>query len=459
MSKINVKELKSLTEEDHGNTLRETGGLVGRVRSGVNGVTVIFRYEIWLHGKKRDYALGSWPKKSLTFIRAERNYVHNLIVDGIDPNEARKEQRVKRQWAVKKTIRPLAESMANNITVRSLFNSWIQDGVARQDGNRELNRLFAKDILPMIGKTPLRKLNDKDILVMLRQMLARGITRQVVIAYNDTNQMLSWGEKREPWRNAMINGNPCDLISIKKLLPIDYEEERNRILSNAEVRELYDIFQRMDRDCLTRPVTKKTQIALWLCLGTICRIGELLQARWGHVDLERGVWFIPRENVKGTRNKKQEHYIFLSDFTQNQFAALKESTGQSEWCFPSKNHRELEMHVCLKSISKQVGDRQVKFKNRKTPLRGRAFNNDLVLSNGVNGEWTPHDLRRTGATMMQALGVSLDVIDRCQNHVISGSRVRRHYLHYDYRKEKTEAWQKLGNKITAIIAGQTDEVK
>lgn len=59
MSKINVKELKSLTEEDHGNTLRETGGLVGRVRSGVNGVTVIFRYEIWLHGKKRDYALGS----------------------------------------------------------------------------------------------------------------------------------------------------------------------------------------------------------------------------------------------------------------------------------------------------------------------------------------------------------------------------------------------------------------
>lgn len=156
---------------------------------------------------------------------------------------------------------------------------------------------------------------------------------------------------------------------------------------------------------------------------------------------------------------KSKSIKFLSDFTQNQFAALKEITGQSEWCFPSKNHRELERHVCLKSISKQVGDRQIKFKNRKTALKGRAFNNDLVLSNGVNGGWTPHDLRRTGATMMQALGVSLDVIDRCQNHVISGSRVRRHYLHYGYRKEKTEAWQKLGDKITAIIAGQTDDIK
>lgn len=112
----------------------------------------------------------------------------------------------------------------------------------------------------------------------------------------------------------------------------------------------------------------------------------------------------------------------------------------------------MENHVCLKSISKQVGDRQIKFKQRKAPLKSRAFNNDLVLSGGTLGEWTPHDLRRTDATMMQALGVNLDVIDRCQNHVISGSRVRRHYLHYDYRREKTEAWQKLGAQLENILS-------
>ena len=112
----------------------------------------------------------------------------------------------------------------------------------------------------------------------------------------------------------------------------------------------------------------------------------------------------------------------------------------------------MERHVCLKSISKQVGDCQIRFKQRENPLKSRAFNNDLVLSGGTWGEWTPHDLRRTGATMIQALEVSLDVIDRCQNHVISGSRVRRHYLHYDYRREKTEAWQKLGAQLEEILA-------
>src|SRR5690606_6986324 len=109
-----------------------------------------------------------------------------------------------------------------------------------------------------------------------------------------------------------------------------------------------------------------------------------------------------------------------------------------------------DTHVCLKSISKQVGDRQIQFKSRSRPLKGRAFDNALVLAGGANGAWTPHDLRRTGATMMQGLGVSLDVIDRCQNHLLPG-RVRRVYLRHDYEAEKTEAWRLLGAKLDSIL--------
>jgi hypothetical protein len=98
-----------------------------------------------------------------------------------------------------------------------------------------------------------------------------------------------------------------------------------------------------------------------------------------------------------------------------------------------------------------VGDRQMKFKDRK-PLKNRRNDNTLVLSRGRNGEWTPHDLRRTAATTMQALGISLDVIDRCQNHVLPGSKVRRHYLHHDYANEKRDAWAKLGSRIDDILA-------
>jgi hypothetical protein len=53
--------------------------------------------------------------------------------------------------------------------------------------------------------------------------------------------------------------------------------------------------------------------------------------------------------------------------------------------------------------------------------------------------------------MMQALRVSPDVIDRCQNHVLPGSKIRRHYLHHDYAEEKREAWTLLGNRLDVIL--------
>jgi hypothetical protein len=49
------------------------------------------------------------------------------------------------------------------------------------------------------------------------------------------------------------------------------------------------------------------------------------------------------------------------------------------------------------------------------------------------------------------LGVSLDLIDRCQNHVLAGGRVRRAYLHHDYATEKREAWAKLGDRIDLLL--------
>jgi hypothetical protein len=105
-------------------------------------------------------------------------------------------------------------------------------------------------------------------------------------------------------------------------------------------------------------------------------------------------------------------------------------------------------------VSKQVGDRQHRFKNR-VPLRGRRNDNSLVLRGGLNGDWTPHDLRRTAATMMQALGIAPEVIDRCQNHVLAGSRVRRHYMIHEYDKEKCEAWERLGTALAQILAPST----
>jgi hypothetical protein len=47
--------------------------------------------------------------------------------------------------------------------------------------------------------------------------------------------------------------------------------------------------------------------------------------------------------------------------------------------------------------------------------------------------------------------VARDVINLCQNHVI-GSKVDRVYLLDEYADEKREAWNKLGDRLEAILS-------
>jgi len=458
MTKLTVKQLEALTATDDGRTLREDNGLVAKVRAGVRGVTVLFRYEFKLDGVKRDYRLGSWPKKTLAQIRAKRDEAKASVAKGIDPTAAQKAARIEAQAAIASTIAEAEREASENRTMRDLFEAWLDDGVSRQDGNAELRRSFGKDVLPLIGKKPLRTLTDKDLLSVLRTVKARGLNRSVVILNNDLGQMLRWAEKRQPWRSLMADGNPADLVDVTTLLDSDYQEERERVLSAEEIRELHDIFEKLEADYAAlpagqkysgiRPVNQRVQCAIWVCLATLCRIGELLQAEWKHVDFDTGLWFIPAKNTKGHRGKRQDHHVFLSPFALLQFKRLHQETGHTAFLFPN---RARDSHVNTKTVSKLIGDRQCRFKNRSKPLAGRHHDDSLVLANGQNGAWTPHDMRRTGATMMQSIGVPLDIIDRCQNHLLGGSKVRRHYLRHDYAKEKTEAWKLLGEHIEALL--------
>lgn len=298
----------------------------------------------------------------------------------------------------------------------------------------------------MIGEIPLHEITSDHLLTVLQGQRARGVTRLSIVTLNNFRQLFKWGMQREPWCDAIGAINPASQIVLKQFVPRSYESVRDRVLSSAEIWELGRIFSSISGDYHNSILDKKSQIAVWLCLSSLCRIGELLQARWENVNLESGIWYLPKGTTKGCI---QDHVIFMSEFIHGKFVELFELTGGSQWCFPSRNNQN---HVDLKSITKQISDRQIRFKNRSVSRKGRANSNALVLADGLRGDWTPHDLRRTGATMMQALGIPLEVIDRCQNHVLAGSKVRRHYMHHDYAQERAEAWQKLGQKIEEILS-------
>lgn len=467
-----TRELQALVASWKGDTLSDGGGLSGEVRVSREGkVSVRFKYAYRWEGKVRWHQCGTWPSVELVEIRRNRDIARQEVSEGIDPTVAKESAKLDKKRAVEASLALAKVELQQRLTVDDLFKVWLEQGVNRSDDNKELERNYTQYILPHIGRIEIRHLTETHIRTLLKPVIAAGTVRKAQIMLLCLKQALKWGEQRKPWRPLLLEGNPADLVTEDSITPPDYQEQRKRRLSAGEIRELYRTLktsthfyenaQPGERLTTPRPLKLETQLAIWISLGTLCRVGELLMSRWEHVNFEDATWFIPEENVKGTRKNRSDLLVHLSPFVLDKFLELHRLTGKTEWCFPASNRSRTTTngHVCIKSVSKQIGDRQAMFMKRTQPLKNRRNDNSLVLSQGRNGNWTFHDLRRTGVTMMQRLGIDLNTIDRCQNHSLTGSPIRRHYMLYEYFEEKTVAWTKLCEELEKILLSETEKCR
>ncbi|MDH5709890.1 MAG: hypothetical protein OEY75_12320, partial [Hylemonella sp.] len=81
------------------------------------------------------------------------------------------------------------------------------------------------------------------------------------------------------------------------------------------------------------------------------------------------------------------------------------------------------------------------------PLSGRTKQVDALLLPG--GQWRPHDLRRTGASMMADLGALPEVVERCLNHT-EENKMKRIYQRARYEGPMRDAWRLLGERLELL---------
>ena len=80
---------------------------------------------------------------------------------------------------------------------------------------------------------------------------------------------------------------------------------------------------------------------------------------------------------------------------------------------------------------------------------GRAAETSALLLPG--GDWTVHELRRSGATIMGDLSVRSDVIEKCLNHV-EEKKIRRTYQRAEMLAERRLAFDALGQQLELLTA-------
>ncbi len=428
MPKLTVKELEAITSADNGATVRDEGGLIGKVAARQSGVSVTFYYRFRWEGKTKEMTCGTWPKKSLSDIRTTRDEARLKVSKGINPAD---EKRVIKIEANAKNEATIAEAkrQAARRSVAHLFEQWAKVELARhKDGGKEARRMIGLHVLPVIGELAVADVRKGHIAEVLDPMLTRGTPRMAKVILGKMRQMFRFALERD-----LIEADPT--ATFKKSKVGGKDVERDRVLSEDEIRELA-------RKAPDAALPYTTETAIWIQLSTCCRIGELLAARWEHVDPDAGTWFIPDSKTG------KPHNVQLSAFAIAQFEKLKKLTGHVAWCFPNRDDTG---PVDSKAVTRLIGDRQ----RDGDAMSKRSPHTTALMLKG--GRWTPHDLRRTGATLMTILGVLPEVAERCLNHV-EENRIKRTYQRHTYTNEMREAWRLLGERLELLTRTDTSNV-
>ena len=437
---LTVIEVRNAKPQDKDVILNDGGGLTLRITpAGAR----IWRFRYTLSGKAYTCTLGAGDLKE---VRDRVAAMRALLDQNIEPmahaqterdKAERERQEAERQKQEEERAR-LAKIEAERIeresrrTFGDTVNQWHELALSkRKDKGKETMRIFAKDVMPHLAHKELGSVTKADLLAIFDRVTARGANVLANHIFGDLRQFFNWCDARE-----LVSKHPLRGITKKDVGGA--QPERERVLSADELRTL-------KAKMPDAHFERQTELAIWLMLSTLARVGELTQAKWEHIDFSAGTWTIPAGNAKNAR----EHVVFLSDFAIRHFEDLRSVNGwQGVWCFPSTRTNE---HLCLRSLSKQIKDRQ-----RDTALSNRTMKG-LGALKLPGGDWTPHDLRRTGATMMGELGISSDVIERCLNHVES-SKLKRTYQRHELKAERVQAWARLSERLDEVLHGTERKV-
>nr|WP_294504569.1 site-specific integrase [uncultured Rhodopila sp.] len=168
--------------------------------------------------------------------------------------------------------------------------------------------------------------------------------------------------------------------------------------------------------------------AMLLMLLTLTRRQEAATARWRDVDLDAKTWTIP-----DTKNG-EPHTVPLSrqalDLIRSRLPI--DDAGNAKQPDP-------DGLVFATSTGAAPGnwDRETKA---------------LQEASGTK-DWTRHDLRRTGATLLGEMGELPDIIEAALNHVSIHSALAATYNQSRYRPQVAAALQRLADALDGIEAG------
>ncbi len=339
-----------------------------------------------------------------------------------DPFADREADRLARRAAIDAAeIEALRLADRQRDTFKAVAERFIDLRAKRNRSWQETERLLRHGPVAQWGERHIGDIRRADVADLIDGIARRSpaIARATFAA---VRPLFSWCLERD-----LITTSPCEGLRAPPR-----PKSRERVLTDDEIKLAWQGSDRLSG--LFGPLVK-------LLILTGQRRAEVAGMTWAELDLDAAIWRLPGDRTKNGR----DHEVDLSD---QALVVIADIPKTGPHVFPARGEGAARGFSATK--------RQL---NRRVREAGEA-----ELDTGEEPEelpdastWRLHDLRRTAATGMAALGVAPHVVERVLNHV-SGSQggLVGVYQRHEYRTERKAALAAWGSKVETIVSGREE---
>jgi integrase len=335
--------------------------------------------------------------------------------------------------AVKRGVDPVEAEKQKARNARTLgFSGYVDrfaEGCLKEewpDSWQEAKRTLELHLVPKLKVRALPEIapiDIKDALEPLRPQKALARKAHAILS-----RLFSWAVEQGDISPA--GANP--MLSVK---PPPKPKDRNRVLSPDELIAIWRASYK-----LADPFGPYVRTLI----ATLQRRNEVAGLPWKELDHKRVLW-----TVDGSRAKNDEDHLAplnslavaeLEGLGWKQRGLAFTTTGKTPISGFSKMKRALDREML--PVLQHLAD-----------ARAEAVGED---PHTVEAEpWRLHDIRRTGTTVMQSLGIPVEVTERCINHKSgeSSTGVAKVYNLWKYEPEKRRAFEAWGAYLDRLITG------
>lgn len=372
-------------------TLQDGDGLYLIVRPNGSKVWRFNYYRPGVTPKKRALlSFGSYPDVSLATARTKRDEARALVSDGIDPQNRQKQKieaaQVEAQSIFSVVARNWWDLKKTSVSADHAFDIW---------------RSIERDLLPIIGDTPIQELKPRTLIQALEPVKQRGSLETLRRIIQRLNEIMIYAIN-----SGLTDINPASGISYVFEKP---KKEHQPSIRPERLPELMAALSNAN-------VTLQTRCLIMWQLLTIVRPVEAVSARWDDIDITSCRWVVPAEIMK----MKREHLVPLCKQAMSILDLLRPITGHREFVFPS-------------------------IKDPTKPMNSQTVNAALKRM-GFKGELVSHGMRSIASTAMNEAEFNPDVIEAALAH-LEKDEVRRAYNRSVYLDQRIELMRWWGDFV------------